>query len=75
MVTKKFTIYTKHQKLALKILDMIQVFLGLFLTSFIVLAMLVAQKKLSTWNIILGVAGIISLVEIVIRKAYNKQSL
>ena len=74
MVTKKFTIYTKHQKLALKILDMIQVFLGLFLTSFIVLAMLVAQKKLSTWNIILGVAGIISLVEIVIRKAYNKQS-
>ncbi len=76
MITKKFTIYTKYQKLALNIIDVIQGVFGLILTTFIFIAMIVTQnnEEQNIWFIIMGIAGIISLVEIIIRKTFAKQS-
>ena len=75
MISKKFTIYTKSQKLIFKILDTIQVIFGLSITGLIVWAMLVTQNSITFWTIIMGIAAIISLVDIVIRKTFNKQSI
>ena len=76
MITNRFTIYTKGQRLALYIIDVIQGVSGLVLTTFVVMAMFTTQnmKDMNIWFVIIGVAGIISLVEIIIRKAFNKQS-
>lgn len=77
MITKKFTIYTKNQKLALKLIDVVQCVLGLTLTVFIFIAMFVTQNKgeMNIWIIIMGIAGVISLVDIIIRKTFDKQSI
>ena len=75
MISKKFTIYTKKQKAILKILDTIQVIFGLSITGLIVLAMFITQNSINIWTIIMGIAAIISLVDIVIRKTFNKGSL
>ena len=74
MISKKFTIYTKSQKIMLKIVDAIQVIFGLSITGLIVKAMLVTQKKINIWTILMGIAAIISLVDIIIRKTFNKGS-
>ena len=44
MISKKFTIYTKSQKIIFKILDAIQVIFGLSITGLIVVSMLVTQN-------------------------------
>lgn len=77
MITKKFTIYTKEQKLILYIIDVLQSVLGLVLMTFVFMAMITTQnaENMNIWIIIMGVAGIISLVEIIIRKTFNKQSI
>lgn len=74
MISKKFTIYTRNQKVIFRILDAIQVVFGISITGLIVWAMLVTQNKIDIWTIIMGIAAIISLVDIVIRKTFNKQS-
>ena len=74
MISKKFTIYTKSQKIIFKILDAIQVIFGLSITGLIVKAMLVTQKEINIWTILMGIAAIISLVDIVICKTFNKRS-
>lgn len=74
MISKKFSVYTKKQKILLKILDITQVIFGLFITGIIVWAMFVTQDSPSIWTIIMGIAGIVSLVDIVIRKAFSKYS-
>ena len=74
MISKKFTIYTKSQKIIFKILDAIQVIFGLSITGLIMKAMLVTQKEINIWTILMGIAAIISLVDIVICKTFNKRS-
>ena len=77
MITKEFSIFTKSQKLILYLVDIIQVVLGLVLISFVFTAMLATQsdKDMNIWHLIMGIAGIISLVDIIIRKTFNKQSI
>lgn len=75
MISKKFTIYTRSQKVILKILDALQVIFGLSITGLIVWAMLVTQYSITLWTIIMGFAAIISLIDIVICKTFNKQSI
>lgn len=75
MISKNFSIYTKKQKILLNILDVVQTTLGLVMTGFIVMAMFFTQSSLNIWTIIMGIAAIISLVDIVIRKAFNKRSI
>lgn len=76
MITPKFTIYTKKQKLALFAVDVIRYVLGLVLITFVVIAMFTDQnlKNMNIWTIILGVSGIISLVDIIWSKISDKQS-
>lgn len=74
MISKKFTIYTRKQKIILRILNAIQVIFGISITGLIVWAMLVVQTKITIWTIIMGIAAIISLIDIVIRKTFNKCS-
>lgn len=76
MITKKFTVYTKRQKMALHIIDVVQGVLGLVFTTFVFIAMVTTQnvKNMNIWHIIIGVAGIVSLVEIIIKKAFSRQS-
>ena len=75
MISKNFSIYTKKQKILLNILDVVQTTLGLVMTGFIVMAMFFTQSSLNIWTIIMGIAAIISLVDIVIRKSFNKRSI
>ena len=75
MISKKFTIYTRKQKVIFKILDTVQAIFGLSITGLIVWAMFITQNSINIWTIIMGVAAIISLVDIVIRKTFNKGSL
>lgn len=74
MISKKFTIYTRNQKMIFRILDAIQIIFGISITGLIVWAMLVTQNQINIWTIIMGIAAIISLVDIVIRKTFNKCS-
>ncbi|MFG6320064.1 MAG: hypothetical protein K1W41_00375 [Lachnospiraceae bacterium] len=76
MITNKFTIYTKYQKLALSIIEIVQGVVGLILTTFVFIALFVNQnmREVDIWFIIMGIAGIISLVELIIRKTFNKHS-
>lgn len=74
MISKKFTIYTKSQKIIIRILDAIQVIFGLSINGLIVVAMFVTQNIIDIWTILMGIAAIISLVDIVIRKTFNKHS-
>lgn len=74
MISKKFTIYTRNQKVILRILDSIQVIFGISITGLIVWAMLVTQNQINIGTIIMGIAAIISLIDIVIRKTFNKRS-
>ncbi len=76
MITKKFTIYTRTQKIALKLVDIIQGVWGLTLLTSVFISMIVTQdeKKWNIWIIIIGLSGIISLVEIIVRMTFNKQS-
>lgn len=57
-------------------IDVIQGAAGLILTTLVLMAIFATQgiQKLDIWILIMGVAGVISLVEIIIRKAFNKQS-
>jgi len=76
MTTKKITM-KKNKKTAIG--DIFQLLFGLLLLGIVFAAMIISQydteKGLSIWAIIMGIAGIISLVEIIIRKAFNKQSI
>lgn len=76
MITKKFSIYTKGQRLKLYIADVVQGVVGLVLITFAVIAMFATQnvEDINIWSIIIGIAGITSLVEIIIRKCFKKQS-
>ncbi len=78
MITNRFSAFTKNQLYLLKALDIFQMLLGFSLLGIVFCAMMISQydgeKGLSIWTIIMGVAGIISLVEIIVRKALNKQS-
>lgn len=74
MISNKFTIYTKKQKLILQIVDALQISFGIVLTAIIILAMFFFQNNCNIWTVIMGIAGIISLVDIVIRKSFNKCS-
>lgn len=77
MITPKFTVYSKNQKLALYIVDVVQGVIGLVLSTFVFIAMFTTQnlKDINVWTIIIGVSGIITLIDVIIRKAFNKQSL
>lgn len=74
MISKKFTIYTKNQNMIFMILDVIQAIFGISITAFIVWAMLVTQNQIDIWTIIMGIAAIISLIDIVIGKTFNKHT-
>lgn len=74
MISKKFTIYTKNQNMIFMILDVIQAIFGISITVFIVWAMLVTQNQIDIWTIIMGIAAIISLIDIVIGKTFNKHT-
>ena len=56
------------------ILDVIQAIFGISITAFIVWAMLVTQNQIDIWTIIMGIAAIISLIDIVIGKTFNKHT-
>ena len=76
MITKKFSIYTKGQRWKLYIADVIQGVVGLVLITFAVIAMFATQnvEDINIWSIIMGIPGIASLVEIIIRKYFKKKS-
>ncbi len=79
MITNRFTAFTKKQLALIKAIDIFQLLFGLLLLGIVFAAMIISQydteKGLSIWAIIMGIAGIISLVEIIVRKAFNKQSI
>ncbi|MBP3569181.1 MAG: hypothetical protein J6K04_08470 [Lachnospiraceae bacterium] len=74
MITKKFSRYTKHQRIALVWIDIMQILISLLAITFILVAMFVTQDTLNIWTFIIGLAGIISLAEIIVRKTIKKQS-
>lgn len=74
MISPKFGIYTKGQKVIIKLLDIIQIVFGLLVIMLIIWAMLVTQNTINIWTIIMGIAAIISLMDIVMRKVFNKRS-
>lgn len=79
MITNRFSAFTKKQLVLIKAIDIFQLLFGVLLLGFVFVAMIVSQydaeRGLSIWTIIMGIAGIISLVEIIIRKVLNKQSI
>lgn len=79
MITNRFSAFTKKQLAIIKAIDIFQLLFGLFLLCIVFIAMIISQydseKGLSIWAIIMGIAGIISLVEIIVRKIFNKQSI
>lgn len=79
MITNKFSAFTKKQLALIKLVDIFQLFLGLLLLGIVFVAMIISQydteRGLNIWAIVMGIAGIISLVEIIVRKIFNKQSI
>ena len=79
MITNRFTAFTKKQLTLIKAIDIFQLLFGVLLLGIVFAAMIISQydteKGLSIWAIIMGIAGIISLVEIIVRKTFNKQSI
>lgn len=75
MISNKFTIYTKKQRIIIKILDVAQLIVGLLIIGLIVCAMINTQESINIGTIIMGLAAIISLVEFVYHKIFNKYSI
>ncbi len=79
MITNRFSAFTKKQLALIKAIDIFQLLLGLLLLGIVFVAMIISlydtERGLNIWTIIMGVAGIISLVEIIVRKVFNKQSI
>ena len=79
MITNRFTAFTKKQLTLIKAIDIFQLLFGVLLLGIVFAAMIISQydteKGLSIWAIIMGIAGIIRLVEIIVRKTFNKQSI
>ena len=74
MITKRFTIYTKFQKILLGMADIVQGAVGLTIITIILIAMFVSQKELSIWNIIVGLGGIIGLIDVIINKVLKSNN-
>ena len=79
MITNRFSAFTKKQLALIKAIDIYQLLFGSLLLGIVFIAMIISQynteRGLSIWAIIMGIAGIISLVEIIVRKIFNKQSI
>lgn len=79
MITNKFSAFTKKQLVLIKSIDILQLIFGLLLLGTVFVAMIISQydteKGLNIWTIIMGFAGIISLVDIIVRKFFDKQSI
>lgn len=74
MISNKFTIYTKKQTIICNIIDVMQFLFGIAITGLIIWAMISTQVEINILTIIMGLAAIISLIDIVIRKTFNKYS-
>lgn len=74
MISKKFTVYTRKQNIILGVLDVIQSIFGISILGVIMWAMFITQEEINIGSIIMGIAAIISLVDIVVRKTFNKDS-
>ena len=74
MISNKFTIYTKGQKVTFKIIDVLQIIFGLSLSGLIIWSMLVMQNTINIWTITMGLAAIISLLDLVVHKTFKKNT-
>lgn len=74
MISNKFTIYTKKQTIVRNIIDVTQFLFGVTITGLVIWAMISTQDEINILTIIMGIAAIISLIDIIIRKAFNKNS-
>ncbi len=74
MISNKVTIFTRGQRAIFKILDAVQLTLGLSIIGLIIWAMINTQDSINLGMIVMGIAAIISLVEFVSRKIFNKHS-
>lgn len=74
MISNKFTIYTRGQRAIFRILDVIQLTLGLSIVGLIIWAMINTQDSINVGTVVMGLAAIISLVEYISRKIFNKHS-
>ena len=74
MISNKFTIYTRTQRVIFKILDTVQLTLGLSIMGLITWAMIITQKDINAGTVVMGIAAIVSLVEFVCRKLFNKHT-
>lgn len=75
MITKKFFRYTKHQRIALVLIDIMQILISLLAITFVFVAMFVTQDTLNIWTFIIGLAGILSLIEIILRKTIKNNRI
>lgn len=72
MISKKFTVYSRKQRIIIGILEVIQLLMGLILLLTIICSMIFKQETINITTIIMGIAAIISLIEFVWRKMINK---